>query len=701
MKKIPEFKKEGDTIDISVFPQCSNNCVFCTNRPSEIKEHDIAGIKAFIKKAGKSGKKNMELSAMEPTLYPHLADVVLTAKKAGFERIHLVTNGQRFNDDKFLKKIVAAGVNKITVSLHSADERTETKITSNPTNFKNKVASIKNIVAMQNYTGGPDLYVNTVINKLNYRSLKDITKLLAQLGVKKHNIYFPHIAGNALKNFDSVVPKYSAVKKYIREAVAESKKLGLATAVVGFPACIVPNDFFMDDSKDNFAAVSSAGPAGTKKALKQVFRQERIKRAQCDECVFIDSCAGVSKEYIKRIGWDEFRPVASIAKKDNKIKIAGNKKEVAVNIPSEKHWIRLTTVCNQKCMFCLDSECQDGNYLPMANIMADIKNGVKRGAKRAVLSGGEASIHPKFFEIIKNAKQAGYTHIQVITNGQKFADPDFFEKTIKAGVNELTFSIHGHTSKLHDKLTGVKGSFINAVRALKNSKKYPGLIVSIDVCINGLNYKFLPEIVKTFTGLGFYEFDLLAVVPFGRAWDNKDSMMFDLKKAVPYLYRTFDMMRGNKGLRIWTNRLPAEYLEGYESLIQPPDKLLDEVYGRKNMFADLLQKGDLPDCHGTRCRYCFISGFCADAQILSSGGILYSLSGPKCLDLVIKKNKMQLPDILTDKNIDFKKFIDFYIKNRYFVKSAACRKCKKNGHCNGAPISAIIKNGFSILKPFK
>lgn len=378
-----------------------------------------------------------------------------------------------------------------------------------------------------------------------------------------------------------------------------------------------------------------------------------------------------------------------------------DKKRNKNNVIPDKYWVRTTKLCNQRCLFCLDKESQDGKLIPFASIMKDLRFGLRQGAARAILSGGEATIHPDFIKIVNFAKKIGYKHVQVITNGQKFSDSKYLDLAVKAGIDEITVSVHGHTSSLHDMLVGRKGAFVRVLRALKNAKKYSALIVSIDICVNKLNYRFLSTIVKMFINLGFYEFDLLAVVPFGRAWDERHKMLFDFKKAMPYLEKTFSFQNDPR-IHLWTNRFPAQYLEGYEKLIQSPSKLFDEIYGRKELFNAFLINGKVPYCWGPRCSYCFIGGVCKDIVLLLSGNKLFTYSVPKCLPGEKQKNIfLSKKDIIIKGKIDLKKFLDFWVANRYFVKSIRCKNCKYNNNCAGAPIDKIINKGFKILKPHK
>lgn len=360
----------------------------------------------------------------------------------------------------------------------------------------------------------------------------------------------------------------------------------------------------------------------------------------------------------------------------------------------KKYWLRLTRNCNNQCVFCLDKDAQNKTALLFSDILAELKKGRKNNFEQVILSGGEATIHPEFLAIIKAAKNIGFSHIQVITNGRMFAYNDFLCQAIINGVSEITFSIHGYNAKLHDFQTGVKGSFKQAIAGLKNALKIKGLIVNIDIVVNKLNYKYLPAMLKYFVGLGVFEFDLLQIIPFGRAWDNRQILFEDSKKTIPYWQKAFK--EGEKlNLVIWTNRLPPQFLCGFEHLIQHPAKLHDEIRGRRDMFGNFLEHGKKMACFGKRCEYCFLNNFCADLSEFKKQGFLSAKEGPLCLDFSPAASRK-----IYEKKLDnIYEFLDFYIKSRYFLKSEKCRQCALDDKCGGAPCNFIIKNGFKALKP--
>ncbi len=277
----------------------------------------------------------------------------------------------------------------------------------------------------------------------------------------------------------------------------------------------------------------------------------------------------------------------------------------------KRNWVRTIRACNNRCTFCLDADMLDGFVVPAAEVRQRIREGRDEGAARLILSGGEASIHPHFLEFVAYGRECGYNWIQTISNGRRFAYGKFTARAKALGLNEITFSIHGHTPELHDALSGVKGAFEQALRGLVNARRL-GMVANVDVVLNRQNLPHLKEILDFFMGLGVHEFDLLWLVPFGRGFtpEHRENLFITPGEAFPHIQRAL-AGRARPGLYLWTNRFPVEYLEGYEWLIQEPYKILDEVNGRREMFTDLAARGDQAlGCLGERCEYCFMQRFC-------------------------------------------------------------------------------------------
>lgn len=277
----------------------------------------------------------------------------------------------------------------------------------------------------------------------------------------------------------------------------------------------------------------------------------------------------------------------------------------------KRNWVRLTFDCNDKCIFCLDSDVHDGRMRSVEDIKAQILDGRRKGAERLILSGGEPTIHPRYVDFITLGRLAGYDRIQTVSNARMFAYPEFLNRCLDAGLQEITVSVHGHNARIHDALVGTKGAFEQTLAGLKNALADGRPIVNVDVCVNRGNIKVLPEMMAFFDEIGVREVDLLHVIPFGNAWrDGKEVLFYDLRENHDKLQQAFAYAH-KPGWHLWLNRYPVPHCEGFEELIQDPYKLNDEIRGRKEEFGHWIQHGEPLDCREPqRCKHCYLEDVC-------------------------------------------------------------------------------------------
>ncbi len=109
--------------------------------------------------------------------------------------------------------------------------------------------------------------------------------------------------------------------------------------------------------------------------------------------------------------------------------------------------IELASLCNLKCPMCytITDEFKEKVNAKLVDfelykkIIDEISGKVP--ALRLSLRG-ESTLHPKFIECIKYAKDKGIKEISTLTNGSKL-DLDFFEKIVNAGIDWITISVDG------------------------------------------------------------------------------------------------------------------------------------------------------------------------------------------------------------------------------------------------------------------
>ncbi len=130
-------------------------------------------------------------------------------------------------------------------------------------------------------------------------------------------------------------------------------------------------------------------------------------------------------------------------------------------IPVTKIELELTEACNLQCKFCYNS-CEPTYCEKAYDIIDRLESD---GVFELVLTGGEPSNHPNFFNILNYACKH-IPRVMVQSNGVNFGTMENFERLISEPVACVNFSLHGPKS-VHERLTQVSGSFDLTVQAIK------------------------------------------------------------------------------------------------------------------------------------------------------------------------------------------------------------------------------------------
>ena len=69
-------------------------------------------------------------------------------------------------------------------------------------------------------------------------------------------------------------------------------------------------------------------------------------------------------------------------------------------------------------------------------------------------SGGEPTLHPRWFDILRRSRELGMTNIQTATNGLRFLEPGFAERSKEAGLHSLYLQFDGVDERIYKRVRG-------------------------------------------------------------------------------------------------------------------------------------------------------------------------------------------------------------------------------------------------------
>ncbi len=282
--------------------ECNSKCVFCVMDGSRSRL-DFKTIRGILEK-NQSRYDFLVLTGGEPTIRKDFFDILDLASQGGYA-IKLQTHGRMFASEEFCERInqynvaFSININGPTAEIHDAD-------TQAPGSFQQTVRGIKNLRKLDS-----DILVKIILTKNNYKYLLETAQFIASLDIKNIMFVFMTPYGAARMNFDAIVPKMSETILPLTQAIdwlKENTKVRIS--LEGFLHCCLNPELhpLMTEtcSLDGIIPENSRRIYNCKE--ERVFIQKQ-KFFECKDCSYDKECEGVYKEYVKRIGQDEFRPV--------------------------------------------------------------------------------------------------------------------------------------------------------------------------------------------------------------------------------------------------------------------------------------------------------------------------------------------------------------------------------------------------------
>ncbi|ADM28611.1 Radical SAM domain protein [Ignisphaera aggregans DSM 17230] len=203
-----------------------------------------------------------------------------------------------------------------------------------------------------------------------------------------------------------------------------------------------------------------------------------------------------------------------------------------------------TNMCNLRCLHCYQRADRPlPDELSLSEKLSLVDELDKIGVAAVALSGGEPTIHPDYFTIVKALSSRGI-YVATATNGWRFADLDELKKAVEAGLRYIEVSIDSAKPSKHDWFRGVDGSWKRAVKALENAVKI-GLSHAMAVTITKYNLDEVDDILDLAEEIGVKRVVFFNFIPVGRGTDIVDSDLSPIERE-EFLRKIYMEMKRRK-----------------------------------------------------------------------------------------------------------------------------------------------------------
>jgi radical SAM protein with 4Fe4S-binding SPASM domain len=162
-------------MDLAVTYRCNNDCAHCYNaRERNFPELSTDQWKKILDRLWALGVPHIVFTGGEATLRNDLPELIAHAESNG-QITGLNTNARRLADEKYVRKLVDAGLDHVQITVESCDEEIHNEMMRTKGAFKQTIQGLKNV-----------LYVmtNTTMLRTNIHTIPDTLDFLADTGVR-------------------------------------------------------------------------------------------------------------------------------------------------------------------------------------------------------------------------------------------------------------------------------------------------------------------------------------------------------------------------------------------------------------------------------------------------------------------------------------------------------------------------------------
>ena len=195
--------------------------------------------------------------------------------------------------------------------------------------------------------------------------------------------------------------------------------------------------------------------------------------------------------------------------------------------------LALTYRCNNKCIHCyaggprMTEELTTEQWFRVVDKLHEI------GVPHVTFTGGEPTLREDLPQLVRYAEGKGLV-TGLITNGRRLGDSFYVDDLVKAGIDHIQITLESHREEVHDRITGVKGSWRETVQGLKNAIATPVYTLT-NTTLNKYNIGDIIETVGFIHRLGLDQFACNGLIYSGKASEVAKDFGIEEAKLEPLL----------------------------------------------------------------------------------------------------------------------------------------------------------------------
>jgi len=293
-------------LDLILGYDCNLACDYCTITPAmRARALSSQAVVSALRNGRGDGFDACSFTGGEPTIRADLLGLVRAAKKLGYVRVKVQSNGLLYAQRPNLERLVAVGADDFHLSIHTHDAAAYDALVRREGAFASMCAGLQNLIAL-----GLDPTVALIVKSDTYARLPAAIDWLADEGVTRADLWYVSLTDQNRDAIESL-PAFRDAVPSMRAAFARARERGMDLRSLHVPHCLLGDDAdrAFEPARERVRVVT---PDSTFD-LSESRLTPNTHVPACEGCPRRADCSGVRPDYLEVYGDSEIAEVRGAA----------------------------------------------------------------------------------------------------------------------------------------------------------------------------------------------------------------------------------------------------------------------------------------------------------------------------------------------------------------------------------------------------